>query len=379
MGGFTKVIIGIIWIILYYLLFVMCKKSQKGSASYLIIILLLIPLIIFNISGDYFNHISVLNSITYYDFNVARFLEPPYVWAAKISLPNYWLWRLIVWGFGVWVISLALKNFGLLTPYYFALFFVLIIACFSAPRGYVANAVIMLGISMIYRYKGIKGFVLGIVILLSSILFHRQSIILLVLLPFIYYLKPNRRNVVMLFLIGLAMVMTVRGYIDDIISSLVVDKTDSSLASQYGDRFQVYLGNDAAAGMDTSPSAILTSIINYLIYFYTIVFYFRNFSKIKVVLPNVVLFLLNSSVVLIVLSVLMGIVTGGFQAIAYRVLGLALMPILFMVLMMEKANVFTSYTKNAKRMFIIMQLWIFIYMIYCNLVNPTFSETKIIM
>ena len=156
------------------------------------------------ITGDFYHYQELVHN---YDFSIvdANHGEPIYGVIIRIINQNYLLFRVIVWGGALFLLSRALLCLGLddyKVLYYLTASYIL---TFSYARATLAFSVYFLGIALMCtpHHKNVIVRIIGVVLVGISYLFHHSMVIAIAITPIIF-VPFNRRTIILgLFLIPL--------------------------------------------------------------------------------------------------------------------------------------------------------------------------------
>ena len=170
------------------------------------------------INGDFYNYQEFVRN---YDFSIAasNHAEPIYGFIIRIVGRNYLLFRIIVWGSGLLILSRSIVCLGL--DDYKVIYFLLasFILTFSYARASLAFSIYFLGLALVctQQKKTILKRLIGIVLILVSYFFHHSMIIAILITPII--IMPFDRITI---LVGMLLIPLLFALFSNVINSILL-------------------------------------------------------------------------------------------------------------------------------------------------------------
>lgn len=138
-------------------------------------------------SGDYYHYEEIIKEMSS-QRTITTHLEYVYVLIAQFIQFNYFLFRLIVWGTASSLFSICIKQTALRSDLVYILFILCSIPIFSYARVSLGICLFLLGYILIVKTDQHKALIIRIIIgallILSSIFFHKSLFVLILLFPF---------------------------------------------------------------------------------------------------------------------------------------------------------------------------------------------------
>ena len=198
------------------------SKSVSRWKTFLFIVFFILFAVTYMIGRDYFQYrYHVFNPPVWIGYSSGQ--EIIYQYLYVLCYNHYSVFRLIVWGGAILLVALSAKLSRL--SVYHVLFFWFFFFCDKScyARATLGMAVFFLGFVLCLERKHPLNNVLGLVIALLSVLFHRSMLILIALIP-ITFIRINRKNVIpfsLAFFIVSLIVFSIIGLDGDSLSSFI--------------------------------------------------------------------------------------------------------------------------------------------------------------
>lgn len=274
---------------------------------------------------------------------------------------NYILFRLIIWGGAFLLFCLTSKRMNI--PVYYSA--VLLLAThsiiFAYARVTAAMAMYFWGLSFLCRPYKIRwlSYVIGILIIIFSLEFHRSAILMAVMTPMLFV--PIRKWSIVLLLILLPALSVA---FSDILFEISMSEGIDDMLAQ---KVQYYSDMEKAYGI----SGILISFLQYVSFYVPFVLVTMCiFSKNTVgKVPIELLRMYKVTFGLVTFSVLFFIIGGAHSTFVYRVLFMSMIPLTLIVVGLHQYNLmsrkFFSWCVISGISFMTVK---YIYTVYCHLV-----------
>lgn len=203
-------VLGCFFDILFFLmLFLYSKKSLKRcipQRRIYICLLIILLFCIFNFcSGDFYHYYKTIQDLSKTHINISEWelgdhLEVPYLLTSKFVNYHYYAFRIIIWGGALILSYLTAKRMNVDRGLWVFCFVAFTLSLFAYARVSLAMALSFYGMSLIVNPSAknnspsllsVTRFV-GIFLVVSSILFHKSAVIMLIIAP-LSLLKINKK------------------------------------------------------------------------------------------------------------------------------------------------------------------------------------------
>ena len=174
------------------------KRSNRIIGMFLILLFCLYPFW----GGDYYHYRDSFEFIKSGGYN---HFEDIYGWIITNLAYSYTFFRLIIWGSALTLLFLSYRRVGMNPDMTLYLFGVLFVIRFSYARVSLAMAIILLGLTFVYKpikkFKVIS-YILGLAIIGSSIFFHRSAVIgIMAAIVTLFLMKNSRWKIIAIALL----------------------------------------------------------------------------------------------------------------------------------------------------------------------------------
>ena len=126
-------------------------------------------------------------------------MEAVYIWFIGVVHGNYYLWRLIVWGMAFFFFYESIKKLHV-DNYFSLLFFCGMLLPTVVEGRYFLGLTIFFWGFILLSNRSILTKALGVLLIVSSIFFHKSVLVLVLLIPF-SYIKINRVRILLLIVL----------------------------------------------------------------------------------------------------------------------------------------------------------------------------------
>lgn len=321
--GSVPVSIRFLYMVLYLFVFVYFinyankhiynKTDNEDKKGYFFAVLYAIFAIFYCVNSDYFSYRFWVEN---YDKISSYFSkEVVYMKIARLVRGDYDLFRLIVWGGGIAITCVIAKLQRTSIYSTLLIWFVLYYSFFCYARASLGIGIFTLGVALIAKNIRNKLFVIaGLLVCLSSILFHRSLLVGVFTLPILFFnINKNRLIICAILLVGLGSLF-MNSFFD--IQEMFSDESYSSTIQGYTDAIN--------EGMYEANS--LSNIIK-LLWKYSL-FYYAFFLISKIILnkkvsryvSNETLSMYKVTAAIILLASTFGVEFGLGSVFFYRVL-----------------------------------------------------------
>lgn len=358
-------VVGVIFNLFLYIILILSFYNRKEfnnitNRSSLVVSIAVMFCIWPFFSGDYFHYKEMVE--TELLDNLEWKLESIYIYIIKYVHRNYFLFRIVVWIGGLFLYREALNNFGFFGCNAFSIALLMILPYFAGARAYPAMMIFLFGLSIIfkerYRYSYI---VLGALICSTSIFFHKQCAILILIYLISLFFKPTWLKIG-LCLIGLTLIVKIfQNYLDLFLLSF--ERGDeANVASSAGNKLSWYATQDTSYAF--SPSGTFNFILTYLPILYSVVYYLNHVSVFEK-LPFMFCRFARMLPIFVVIAISITCVTRGFNPLTYRVLNMAYLSLIMLVIYGFKYDWEKKFSRISLLLTIIFYLWRISYQVYC--------------
>lgn len=224
-------------------------------------------------AGDWFHYQEEIEELTKYTtIYEQRHLEDIYVWLIEyITGNNYILFRVIIWGISVWILSKGVKRLKLDNVTTWCLFLVISVAVsYAVGRGSLGFSLIVCGYSYLLKPGRNKfcSYFYGVLLLSMSVFCHK-SMFLLAPLALLSFVEINIKRTILAFILTMLISVPIRVYV----ITLMVSGED-------------VVGSDYIRGEDNGGySGIGYNLWLYSYYF--IIFFFIAYAYFKIVIKKI--------------------------------------------------------------------------------------------
>lgn len=217
-------------------------KNGVQVALFICLLVLLFPMA----GGDYYDYKEWVEHAKANDIDSLSLYEEHYekVYWAIVGLVhnNYLMFRLVVWGGALFLTYKAGRILKLDKDVFILYLAILVTINLTTSRVILAMAIAFLGMALIVnptpkRGKALLLRVIGALLVISSIYFHRSAIFLLAIIP-LSLLKINKRNLTVAFILFPIVVIIVNTNMIDFIMNTDSDSLIDAGTAMY------YMGND---------------------------------------------------------------------------------------------------------------------------------------
>lgn len=315
--------------LLYMLVFVyafrktvspLLQKKQPSDVPKLFVLFFVLYTVFYGVVPDYFNYRDWVFEFGLYDFSKENFYPALIVFCLSLSFDYpYEVFRLVVWGGAVLLAYLTYSRYRkLLLPGLSLLFlFVLYGNTMSYSRASLGMAVYFFGVALLLTKKRFFARVLGIAVAVSSIFFHREMIIGILVLPAILVPFEKKNYSLLTPFLLLAAVFVIRYFNNNL--AVFDEMFESDILSSKVEEF-----NEAEQGRFR-----LSTLIKYLNFAYPIYLITKCFWRKK--MHRSVVGMYRVTYVIILVSVAFMIVFGLRSVFVYRVLYISCIPMSLLI------------------------------------------------
>lgn len=204
---FNFVWMNLVFIVAYF------NRNRKAPIFFTWMLILIFVLYAFW-DTDYFSFRYIFHT------SLEGFRDPLYYYLSFISFDSYTIFRLLIWGTGLLLFHKTAKRFNLnsnYTAYIFVIFFLL---TFSYARVSLGMALYFYGLSYLLKpnqQNQFGSYVWGLIFIGCSYFGHRSLMALILLTP-IVFIKPNKKNLILILTFGVLVSGLAATLLSDIIT-----------------------------------------------------------------------------------------------------------------------------------------------------------------
>ena len=304
-------------------LFLKSKNLWKKEVTGLFVVLFALYAVFYCIGLDYFSYREWLEwleetDIKYWGRENVYIHIVLFCRSLSFDYP-YEVFRLIVWGGGILMAYYTFRMYKrlMLPGLALLLLFVFHASTFCYSRASLAMAVYFFGIALALCHRRLIPKILGIGIALSSFYFHHEIIIAIAVLP-ILFLPLEKKKYTILSILLLFVAIYVVSFISSDLSYLDLMFDNEDLSSR--------IENVSEKGQGVFR---LSTLVNYLKYFYPFYLITRYLWKKEVPKPIAKMYRITCGILII--SVVFMIVYGLRSVYTYRVLYMAMIPLTLLI------------------------------------------------
>lgn len=313
---------------------------------------------------DWFHYQDLFINLTTYT-NFKTHLEDVYIFLIKDVCPNYYAFRLIVWGSALYLFHLTIKRLELEIPLAWFFFGTLFLPIFAYARVSLAIAVLMYGTVLVarpYPTHRIFSTLIGIGLILCSFFFHKSAIIGIAIVIFSYSVRDASKNSWFYILLGfLVCAIAAKFLIQFFIHS------DFEGEAEFTQKSQSYIGREVVS-KTTGIGAILRNTIELSTYYLAAYLSFRIQNN-YIVAKGIDL-VLRINFYLVLFASLFSFDTGANTSIFYgRVLRFTLIPTTIILCYSWQHKLFPKLIKSIVIVGLINNLYKLFYSLYISAVT----------
>lgn len=317
------------------------------------------------LKGDFFH---MMEHISNYSFiqGTYNYGEDIYPKIGLLVNKNYFLFRTIVWGGAFCLFCITAKRMNV--PVYYAALLLLAThsIIFAYSRATAAMAVYFFGLSFLsnpIKNKKWLSYLLGCIIIYSSMEFHRSAIIMIIMTLMIFI--PLRKWSFVLLLILIPLLTTV--FKNFLMDFAIAESTDEMVAK----KIQHYSEREVQYGI----SGVIISTLEYASFYIPFIFVSINilFKNIIKSIPISIIKLYKVACGLTLISVLFMLLGSTYITFAYRILFMSMIPMTLIVSKLYQCKLMSlKYYWICLGSGVVYALTKYVYVIYDVYVNSVF-------
>lgn len=255
-------------------------------------------------------------------------IEMVYFLLANLLNGNYLLFRIVVWGGGLYFLMRSFKE-SHLDPYRCLFFlFGIYITTFAYSRSSAAHAVFFCGLVTLFQSKEYRkniSLITGIVLLVASVFLHRSMLALVILTPLV--LVPLNRRTYVLLLIGVVVLLSFMwgSLFEGVLGTLME-------SDEYAHRIELYENASGSQNFSFDINGLFFlwyKGIIHIPFWFCIIHINKRISKDKV--PYNIQAVYRFSILLYMFTMMMMLKYGSASAFYYRYEAMLYIPITIMV------------------------------------------------
>lgn len=309
-----------------------CKNNYSTDKKF--ITLLFIFIVTHCVNGDFFHYLDrvhILGKNPQEAFGQEAFHTD----LAVFLKGNYLLYRIIVWGGSLMMMTIMAKRFKLQYTHMLFIFFSLYVFFFSYARASMAMSAYFLGISFlakpIDRHK-ILSYLLGVGIIVLSYKFHISILVAIALTP-IVLVPINKYSIISLFVLFPLLL----GYFGDYMQLLLID--ENVIGDEYlYDKFSRYSDRESTAGITRQIIDAFTLCSYYIPFAFET--YYLKFKKIAC--DRYVSWFYNIALGLLLISICFSMVEMEADKIGDRIRIISFIPIVVVLEYLREYNILSK-------------------------------------
>ncbi len=272
-----KTLYALATLLMYIILFVNINKKKsigEGFKTVLLLSFMIVFSLNYYISTDFFNYRTIVeNPLSFYANGI---IEITTFAIATFCQGDYMLFRLIIWGSAIIIFFFSTKILKLSSYLSLLIWFVFFNQIIFYGRATLAMSIFFLGVAFIIRWrKNIISLLLGAVLMVSSVFFHREMLIALALSP-VLFLRIDKSNYkrILLFVAIVAIPATL------IIISNPELLTQLTQNETYAERFNSYQDQiEMGVWGEQNIFGYIVLFIRHVIYYIILIIMARVFFK----------------------------------------------------------------------------------------------------
>lgn len=182
---FINILIFFLMLYTFPTIYYRISGNKNNNINYLIFgILLTTYSVLCYVDKDFYHYQEIYNSVKHIGYS--NHLEPIYVWLINNFSFNYLSWRFVIWGTATIFLLLTISRLKLDIRSAICILAIFYVSTFSFLRMSLGVSILFYGYSLIIKLDSLKrgNVILGTIIVLSSVFFHR-SIFIMILILFI--------------------------------------------------------------------------------------------------------------------------------------------------------------------------------------------------
>lgn len=229
-----------------YLILSPVKKFPSGDYNkrYKIAVFLCLVFCIFSFwDTDWFHYLDAFDSLK---AGFSGHMEEVYVWIAQHLSPNYYVFRLVVWGVAFLLFLRTIQLLSVSKPLALFFFGTIYIIWFSYARASLAMVMVFYGAAILYgnQKRSIARLTIGIVLIISAFYFHKSAIFaILVFIVALVSVKYPKSFIWMLVLAFPLMILLAKSQLSNFI---IMDFESNGDMSEYMAAGQRYMEKNAS-------------------------------------------------------------------------------------------------------------------------------------
>lgn len=290
---------------------------------------------------DWFHYQNDFWRLKRYPYSFSH-MEDVYLFLIKIC-PNYFTFRLAIWGPSLLLFHLTIKKLELNTELAWFIFGVLYIPLFAYGRFSLAIALMFYGSALLTQpYKNTKKIssIFGLLLIITSVFFHKSAIIGVGIICFALIIKTlNKNSLLLIFGVFILCVIIVNVLIP------IFLKTNFNDDVEFAQRSQKYIGREVhenAIGI----AAIIYKTLERIPYYLIALLCYKTQSEYNV--PKGIEFMLKFFFFLVFFASIFAFDTGANTSIFYvRVLRFSLIPAAIILTYAHQYRLYPKLTKYA--------------------------------
>ena len=280
---------------------------------YSIYIIFLLLFCIFDKSGGDFFHYKELVADLYSSPGLPTGLEDIYVWLISKIGYSYYLFRLIVWGSALFVLTRILNHLqinNILSIWSFMLF---ALVDFSYARVSLGLVLCFYGFILLYENKNNLSLLYGLILITASLFFHKTIIILTLLCLVSIFIKISKRTALVAVILFPVLVYLMNYYVPDLFYYIEAGSSEARYLSA-----------------ENEGKGLAAKLLDYLKFIPIIILLsltLKQINKVPNSIPKYIERLITLIIVILYTSSILSFLEFGSAAISYRIRNMIFIPV----------------------------------------------------
>ena len=311
------------------------KKLNRQSTLFSFLVLVFV--VTCSVVGDFYHYQQLVWN---YDFTpgARNHGEPIYRYIIGLTNRNYLLFRILIWGGGLFAFSKIVRRIGFNHSNVLFVLVALYILIYSYARASLAMVLYFWGITIFIVNKKNVLFekLLGLILISLSYCFHNSIILAIAFTPIIY-LRFTKRYLIFLIIAFPLLFFLSKGYIQEMMFD------ESTLSNDdLQEKIELYSNREVAKanwmGMIYEISGYLSFFIPFLVCLYSL--YFKN----KIIAPGIIQAYFKLSLAMIFFAIMFLFLDIQGKVFFYRILYMTFIPISIMLYYVYSAGLIKKKT-----------------------------------
>ena len=281
-------------------------------------------------NGDWFHYKLIINNPSVINDNASN-METFYEKLAQFVRHNYLLFRIVVWGSALALLTLSFKNYKIDRACALFLLLAVFINYFDYSRSALGIATYFAGLSILTKEKKLISILIGAGLILLAPSFHRSTT-MLVFLTLIILLPVNKKTIPIIAILLVIMFTALKGYFASFMASVIESDGDLSAKASF------YMTQERNAIVSGSIIGLIIGYWKYTVFYVFMicesVYMFKD-SNYKV-LPFSIKAIYKVCFGTFIFAILMYFFNIGHMAFYYRFLSMTYVPLIIIAVYLFK-------------------------------------------